>query len=90
MLATEAKLEDVATEVEVHQGAITITGGDDASIYVDFPENKPLARGETHAQLRVTADRFDVEIELNAVQLDALAGAIRAVQGELQNDGGAL
>lgn len=90
MLATEAKLEDISTAVEVHQGAITITGNGDSKLYIDYPETKPLSGSETHAQLRIVENRFDVEIELDARQLDALADAIYHVQAELQADAGGM
>jgi len=80
--ATAEHLEEVTVDVEIDDtSAITVATSDrGADLRVQTPGVTPLSAGETHLLLAVSGEETSVEIELDGVQVEALADAIEDVQ----------
>lgn len=81
-------VSNVAADVIIVDGAITMEADGGATIYIDAPEHTPLSASEEYARLRVVGDVADFKtvLSLDAEQLDALADAIYHAQQAHEED----
>lgn len=71
--------------VRLENGKAELTDSGEAQLYVKRVEHRPLSQEEKIAELHVAAEDWNCKAELDSVDLDALEGAIHAIQ-EAQND----
>lgn len=66
-------LTNAPATVEIKDGVVKMATGGYSSVYLETPDiARPLTEGECHGTLRVLSEDFEVEVELDAADIDAL------------------
>lgn len=74
------KIEDTKLIAEITDGKLTMKDSGEAKLYVSLPENKPLSGIETHLELRIVTEDVEIQLQLDASQMDRLADTIYYAQ----------
>jgi len=74
------KIEDTKLIAEITDGKLTMKDSGEANLYVSWPENKPLSGIETHLELRIVTEDVEIQLQLDASQMDRLADTIYYAQ----------
>ena len=78
---TERSIAAVRLSTQIEDSRLNISGRDhDAALYAEHADTMPLGETEPVARLHLAGEGMDVEAELDASQLDALADALFHIQ----------
>jgi hypothetical protein len=78
------EISDVTLRATVREGDITVSKTDEGKVHVKQIRDKaPSILDESVAVMHLSSEEFNIDVELNSQQLDALEGAIHDIQDAL-------